>query len=230
MGRNGPLRQEGQGQGRRAERAGRARGASAPGRRRDARAQAEPAVSEAGQGHAGRHRRVLAPARDDAAVRHPAGAGVRHHRRRPRQPGDAEADPRHQDRRGGRHVAGESAAEASAALRRPVREPRRSRRAGRRARDPARQDRDVQGEDRSDQEKDQEGAVLSGGRRRGRHRRHGDPADLRHPRVRIAVPGIRRGPARVHAHGHRSVELRARQGLAHSDGARRRRRRIRSSV
>ena len=70
------------------------------------------------------------------------------------------------------------------------------RRASRRARDAARQDRHLQGKDRGHQEEDQEGLVLSGRRRRRRDRRDGDPVDLRHSGVRVAVPGLRRRPAR----------------------------------
>ena len=214
VGRHRPDRQEGQGQGRLDERGRGPLRAAPPGRRPDARAQAEHAVSQAGQGHARRYRHLLAPARHDDDRRHPARAVVRHRRRGPREPGHAEADPRDQGRRRRRHVAARGAREASAALRRPVREPRGGRRAGRCARNAARQDRHLQGKDRGHQEEDQEGVVLSRGRRRRGHHRHGDSDDLRHSGVRVAVPRLRRRPAGLHALRHRHLEVRAEQGLA----------------
>ena len=61
------------------------------------------------QGQARRHRGVQPPARHHAGRGHSAGAGVRDRRQRPRQAVDAEADPRHQGRRRGRHLAARGA-------------------------------------------------------------------------------------------------------------------------
>ena len=120
---------------------------------------------------------------------------------------------RHRDRQRAERGAGQ----APALLRRPVREPGRGRRACRRARDGAREDRDLQGKDRGAEEEDQEGAVLPGRGAGGRGDRDGDPADLRDPAVREPVQGLRRGPAGVHADGHRHVALDAGEGLAPVD-------------
>ena len=87
----------------------------------------------------------------------------------------------------------------------------------------ARQGRDLQGKDRGPQEEDQEGAVLPGRRARGRGHRDADPADLRDPAVRGAVQGLRRGPAGVHARGHRPLQVRADPGLVDGRSVRRRR-------
>ena len=59
-------------------------------------------------------------------------------------------------------VAARSAGQASAVLRRPVREPGGGRRTGRCAREPAGQGRHLQGKDRGAEEEGQEGALLSG--------------------------------------------------------------------
>ena len=107
--------------------------------------------------------------------------------------------------RRGRHLAARGARQASAVFRRSVRQPGRGRRARRCARDAARQGRDLQGKDRGAEEEDQEGAVLSGRRAGRRGHRHGHPADLRDSAVRIAVQGLRRRPAGVHADGHQPV-------------------------
>ena len=107
------------------------------------------------------HRAVRAPARHDAAGGHPDGPVLRHHRQRSRQAVDAEAGAGDQRRRRGRHLAARGARQASAVLRRPVRQPGRSRRACRCAGNAARQGRDLQGKDRGAEEEDQEGAVLS---------------------------------------------------------------------
>ena len=170
------------------------------------------------------HRDVQPPARDHARGRHPAGAGLRDRRRRPRKAGDAEADPRHQADHRGRQFAARIAREAPALFRRPLRQPGRGRRAGGRARVAARQGRDLQGKDRGPQEEDQEGALLSGRGARGRGDRDPDPAAVRDPAVRGTVQGLRRGPARFHAHGHRPVEVRAGTGLVDGPADRRRRR------
>ena len=113
------------------------------------------------QGQAGRHRGIQPPARHHAGRGYSAGAVLRNRRQRQRQAGDAEAHPRHQGGRRRRHLAARSAGQASAAFRRPVREPGRGRRTGRCAGNAARQDRDVQGKDRGAEEEGQEGPVLS---------------------------------------------------------------------
>ena len=158
-----------------------------------------------------RHRRVQPPARDHARRRYSARAVLRNRRQRQRQAGDAEAHSRHQGGRRRRHLAARSVGQASAAFRRPVREPRRGRRTGRCARNAARQDRDIQGKDRGPQEEGQEGPVLSDrGHGRGHHR-HGHPAAVRDSAVRGAVQGLRRGPAGVHPVRHQHVALAAGQ-------------------
>ncbi len=163
--------------------------------------------SSGGQGQGRGHRALQPPARHHAHRRHPDGAGLRDHRRRPRQAGDAEARARdqvgHRDGQRAQRVAGE----APALFRRPVRQPGRGRRARGCARDRARQDRDLPGKDRGAEEEDQEGAVLPGGGAGGRDHRDGDPAAVRDPAVRKPVPGLRRRPARLHADGHRHVAL-----------------------
>ena len=55
-----------------------------------------------------------------------------------------------------------------------------------------------------------------------------DPADLRDSGVRVAVPGLRRGPAGVHALRHRHFEVRADAGLV--DAAARRGRHLASFI
>ncbi len=54
------------------------------------------AFRSGGEADARGHRHLLPPARDHADRRHPAGAGLRDRRQRPREAVDAEADPRHQ--------------------------------------------------------------------------------------------------------------------------------------
>ena len=192
---------------------GDARRPAAPGRRATQDQEREQSLQERRQGQARGHRDLQPPARHHAGGRHPDGAGLRDRRRRPRQAGDAEADPGHQGRHRGRQRAERGARQAPAVFRRPVREPRRGRRAGRRAGDAARQDRHLQGKDRGAQEEDQEGAVLSG-RRAGRGRdRDRHPADLRDPAVREPVQGLRRRPAGLHAVRRSTCRAGAGQGL-----------------
>ena len=141
------------------------------------------------------HHVLHAPARDDAAGRRAAAAGVRHRRPRPQQRALLAADARHQGPHRGRLEPVAGVPRASGPVRRALLQPGERRRDLRHARRDPRPARDLQGKDPRHQGQDQVRAVLSDFGDRRRDRRGLGDHGLGDSGVQAGVHELRRGPA-----------------------------------